>query len=315
MLVRTPSSSPSLGHVLASWVAIALALAVALVPPDLLATPQPAPAEAVVAPRAAPVVRPAAVPVALRAAAPASDDLVADAERASPAIARRLKVPVLMYHYVSEVPAAEAASPGARDLRVPPALFAQHLELLRGAGYHTVTAPQLWAALNSRAELPDRPILLTFDDGYADAYQNVMPLLQRYGFSGTFFVTVNLVGRPGYLTWDQVRAMSAAGMDIESHAMDHLSMAKRAAASLRSQLADSRRILSERTGTDVRFFAYPAGEYGDEAIAAAAAAGYHGAFLKNGGALQSPEWAFTLRRLRIAGYTAAGGLRALLAAG
>ena len=310
MALRTPSSSPSVGHALASWATIALALAVALVPPDLLAAPVPAPAEAVAALPAAPVIRPA--PVALRASGPQADDAVAGAERAMPAIARRLKVPVLMYHYVSEVPAAEAGSPGARDLRVPPTFFAQHLEFLRGAGYHTVTAPQLWAALNSRAELPDHPILLTFDDGYADAYQSVMPLLLQYGFTGTFFITVNLVGRPGYVTWDQVRAMSAAGMDIESHAMDHVSMAKRAAASLRSQLADSRRILSERTGTDVRFFAYPAGEYGDEAIAAAAAAGYDGAFLDSGGGLQSPEWAFMLRRSRIAGYTGAAGLRALL---
>lgn len=309
MSVRTPSSSPSVGHALASWAAIALALVVALVPPDLLAAPAPDPAEAAATPSdpAVPAAR-----VALRAAASAGDDLLADAEHVPPAIARRLKVPVLMYHYISEVPAAEVGSPGARDLRVPPALFAQHLELLREAGYHTVTAPQLWAALNSRAELPDHPIVLTFDDGYADAYQNAMPLLLRYGFTGTFFITVNLVGRPGYVTWDQVRAMSAAGMDIESHAMDHVSMAKRAVASLRSQFADSRQILSERTGTDVRFFAYPAGEYGDAAIAAAAAAGYSGAFLKNGGALQSPEWAFMLRRLRIAGYTAATGLRALL---
>lgn len=224
-----------------------------------------------------------------------------------------LRVPVLMYHYIGEVPAAEANDKLARDLRVPPSLFAQHLVRLREEGYHTISAPQLWTALRGGAPLPAKPILLTFDDGYADAFTNAFPLLREQGFSGTFFITVNLVGRPGYLTWDQVKAMSDAGMDVQSHAMDHVSMARRVGGALASQLADSRRILSERLGKDVRFFAYPAGEYSDAAIAAVAAAGYDAAFLKGGGALQSAEWAYTLRRSRVTGYLLAKGLLALLA--
>jgi len=111
--------------------------------------------------------------------------------------------------------------------------------------------------------------MLTFDDGYADAYTVVLPLLQKYGFTGVFFVTVNLVGRDGYLTRDQVRALADAGMDVESHAMDHVSMKIRTLADQRYQMCTARQFLSQWTGTDVRHFAYPSGDYNADSFSAA----------------------------------------------
>lgn len=213
-----------------------------------------------------------------------------------------LRVPVLMYHYISAVPADQAKDPIAVDLRVPPDLFEQHLAYLRSQGYVTVGAPLLWEAMNGRAGLPLKPIVLTFDDGYADAYQNALPLLQKYGYMGTFFVTVNLIGKPGYLTWDQVRALDRAGMDIESHAMDHKPMTWFAATGLSYQMGDARKVLAQQLGHEVRFFAYPSGDYNPTAVVGAAANGYYGAFLKSGGALQSLDWQFMLRRSRVNGY-------------
>jgi len=152
-----------------------------------------------------------------------------------------------------------------------------------------------------------------FDDGYDDAYTNAFPLLRERGLVGTFFVTVNLVGNPGYLTWDHVRTLAKSGMDVQSHAMDHISMAKLTGGALFAQLAESRRILSERTGTDVRFFAYPCGEFNDATRAVAASVGYYAAFAKDGGASQSKDWAYALRRTRITGTLDAKGLDSLLA--
>jgi peptidoglycan/xylan/chitin deacetylase (PgdA/CDA1 family) len=228
-------------------------------------------------------------------------------------VATSLIVPVLMYHYISTVPRDEIGNPLSQSLRLSPRLFAQQLDFLVEQGYHTVTTPQLWAALTGAARLPAKPIVLTFDDGYEDAFANALPLLLERGLVGTFFVTVNLVGRPGYLTWDQVRALAADGMDVQSHAMDHISMAKLSGGALFAQLAESRRILSERTGTDVRFFAYPCGEYNAATRTAAAAAGYHAAFAKDGGAYQSTAWAYALRRSRITGSLTGKGLGSLLA--
>jgi peptidoglycan/xylan/chitin deacetylase (PgdA/CDA1 family) len=224
-----------------------------------------------------------------------------------------LTVPVLMYHYISPVPRDEIGNKLSHSLRLSPRLFAQQLDLLVEQGYHTVTTPQLWAALNGTARLPAKPIVLTFDDGYDDAYTNAFPLLRERGLVGTFFVTVNLVGNPGYMNWDHVRTLADSGMDVQSHAMDHISMAKLTGGALFAQLAESRRILSERTGTDVRFLAYPCGEFNDATRTVAASVGYYAAFAKDGGARQSKDWAHALRRTRITGTLDARGLDSLLA--
>ena len=223
-----------------------------------------------------------------------------------------LRVPVLMYHYISAVPAEQASNRYAVDLRVPADLFDQHLAYLRSQGYTSVTAPALWEALNGRAGLPPKPVMLTFDDGYADAYTDALPLLLRYGFRGTFFITVNLIARPGYLNWDQVRALDRAGMDVESHAMDHKPMTGFSLSGLAYQMGEARKALAKQLGRDVRFFAYPSGDYNATAVQAVASNGYYAAFAKSGGSLQSLDWAFALHRSRVGGYAGVDGLQVAL---
>ncbi|HKW79346.1 MAG TPA: polysaccharide deacetylase family protein [Candidatus Limnocylindria bacterium] len=223
-----------------------------------------------------------------------------------------LRVPVLMYHYISAVPANQSGNRFAIDLRVPADLFEQHLAYLRDQGFTTISAPALWGALNGRAALPARPVVLTFDDGYADAYTNAFPLLKKYGFNGTFFITVNLIGRPGYLTWDQVRELDAGGMDIESHAMDHRPMSAFSLAGLAYEMGQARTTLAEQVGHEVLFFAYPSGDYNATALQGVAANGYAAAFVKGGGSSQSIDWRYTLRRTRISGYATVEMLKAAL---
>jgi peptidoglycan/xylan/chitin deacetylase (PgdA/CDA1 family) len=217
-----------------------------------------------------------------------------------------------MYHYISAVPASQANDRFAIDLRVPPELFEQHLAYLRDEGYATITVPALWDALNGHASLPAKPIILTFDDGYADAYANALPLLQKYGFVGTFFITCNLIGKPGYMTWDQVKALDAAGMDIESHAMDHKPMSSFTLSGLAYEMGQARATLTRQLGHDVRFFAYPSGDYNATALQGVAANGYAAAFLKGGGSSQSIDWRYTLRRTRVTGYASVDTFKAAL---
>ena len=230
----------------------------------------------------------------------------------APASGVVLRVPVLMYHYISAVPANQAGDRFAVDLRVPPDLFEQHLAYLRDEGYTTISVPMMWDALNGAATLPAKPVVLSFDDGYADAYSNALPLLRKYGFIGTFFITCNLVGKPGYLTWDQVRELDAAGMDIESHAMDHKSMSAFSLAGLAYQMGQARATLAQQLGHEVRFFAYPSGDYNATALQGVAANGYAAAFLKGGGSAQSIDWRYTLRRTRVTGYASVDVLKAAL---
>lgn len=223
---------------------------------------------------------------------------------------RQIRVPSLMYHYVSWLPATDPNMTLRRSLTVSPTDFEEQLRYLRDQGYNGITTRDLWWTLDQTAPLPVKPVMLTFDDGYADAYSIVLPLLQKYNFVGVFFVTVNKVGTTGYLTRDQVRALADAGMDVESHATDHISM-NTSYAIQRYQMCTARQFLSDWTGTDVRHFAYPSGDYNLDSFPALQSCGYLSSYKKMGGQLQSSANMYLLQRARVVGQL---GLPALLTA-
>ena len=223
---------------------------------------------------------------------------------------RMIRVPSLMYHYVSWLPATDPNMDLRKDLTVSPVDFEAMLKYLKDNGYTTITTKDLWWSLDQTAALPAKPVMLTFDDGYSDAYSVVLPLLKAYGMTGTFFVTVNLVDKPGYISRDQVRALADAGMDVESHAMDHIPMLGTLAGQT-YQMCRSREFLSAWTGTDVRHFAYPSGDYNDTSLVALRQCGYLSAYKKSGGSVQSSNAMYLLQRARVRGQQ---GLAALLLA-
>jgi len=222
---------------------------------------------------------------------------------------RSVRVNSLMYHYVSWLPPGPDAL--RRDLTVSPADFEEHLKYLKANGYNTITAVDLWWSLDTGRPLPPKPVLLTFDDGYVDHHEVVLPLLKRYGMVGTFAVTANLIGKSGYMTQKMVRALADAGMDVESHAVDHVSVSKLTYASQVYQLCTSRRILSEWTGKDVRHFIFPSGDYLPLPYGPLVSCGYLTAYRKDGGSIESSNDMFALRRARVRGQQ---GLSALLLA-
>lgn len=210
-------------------------------------------------------------------------------------------VPILMYHYVSELP--ENADAIRKDLTVTPERFEAQLAYLREQGYTGLTLFDLYAVLRGEAELPAKPIVLTFDDGYADAYTEAFPRLQKYGFPGTFFVIAYVVeGQvPGYLTWEQARAMAEAGMSIQSHSLDHVDLRERSAEFLKQQLEGSRALIEARVGQPVRFFCYPAGRYDEGTVRALERAGYWGAVTTVWGSEHTLRERYTWSRLRVRG--------------
>ncbi len=212
-----------------------------------------------------------------------------------------LTVPILMYHYVSALPAEADAI--RQDLTVTPENFEAQLAYLRDQGYTSITLFELAAAFRGEASLPEKPIVLTFDDGYADAYTVAFPLLQKYGFKGTFFVIAYVVegGVPGYLTWEQAREMAEAGMSIQSHSLDHVDLRERSADYLKQQVELSRDLIEARVGQPVRFFCYPAGRYDEAVIRALEQAGYWGAVTTEWGSTHTWSRRFTWPRLRVRG--------------
>lgn len=227
-----------------------------------------------------------------------------------PAVAATLRIPVLMYHHVSDLP--RDADAIRRELTVTPAGFRAQLAWLRDHGYTTVDAAAVWSALESGTPLPARPVVLTFDDGYDDMYDVAFPLLREFGAVGVFFVVVNLLGRDGYLTRQEVRAMADGGMDIESHGMNHVSIAKLTPERQRLELCGSRAILSMLTDRPVRFVAYPNGE-APAAKDALEDCEYRAGFLKSGGSLQTAALPFALQRTRVSGGAAGAAMTWLLA--
>ncbi|MCZ7667599.1 MAG: polysaccharide deacetylase family protein [Chloroflexi bacterium] len=128
-----------------------------------------------------------------------------------------LRVPILMYHYIS-VPPADADI-YRQDLSVTPENFRQQMAYLAENGYTPIDLYQLSAAITAKTDLPDKPVILTFDDGYLDNYENAFPVLQEFGFPGTFFIITDYAdqGAAGYANWEQLAEMAAAGMRIETH--------------------------------------------------------------------------------------------------
>lgn len=211
------------------------------------------------------------------------------------------EVPILMYHYVEPVP------PGAdairRDLTVSPERFEAQLQALSEQGYHTITLTDLYLHLTQGRPLPDRPIILTFDDGYRDAYTVVFPLLRKYGFVGTFFVlaTPAHYESPDYLTWAMMKEMADAGMEIQGHGRDHVDLRGRSYEFLVYQILGIKEAVEYHTGRPVRFFCYPSGQYDDAVVAVLKSAGYWGAVTTQYGRTHTRDSLFTLPRIRIRG--------------
>ncbi|HMO58937.1 MAG TPA: polysaccharide deacetylase family protein [Roseiflexaceae bacterium] len=198
------------------------------------------------------------------------------------------------------------------ELSVTPELFAQHMALLAEQGYQGVTVATLVHCMRGEPICPPQPVALSFDDGYADAFSAALPVLERYDFQATFYIVGDFVGQPGYMSWEQLAALHAAGMEIGAHSMSHPDLTRLDAAELTRQVVASKQLLEERLGTTVESFCYPAGRYTSATIAAVQAAGYTSAV--------TTRWDSDIRdmlalpRRRIAGGTSAEALLWITAA-
>jgi len=215
----------------------------------------------------------------------------------------RLRAPVLMYHHVQEL----KGEPSTAWLRytVSPESFGAQLDWLKGQGYETVTGAALVRGLKgigggiAGGRLPGKPVVLTFDDGWACCFETVFPALRGRGMVGTFFVYPSGVGSPGYVTWAQLAEMRSAGMDIQAHSMTHPHLAALALGVAREEIERCRTVMGERLGEPATVFAYPFGEYSAGVIAAVRRAGYEGAFSTDMGVVQGENESFRLRRVMV----------------
>jgi len=227
-------------------------------------------------------------------------------------VLRTLRVPILMYHYISTPP--EGAGAVRRDLSVPPERFEEHLRYLRDEGYQSITLRDLALALQIGHPLPEKPVIITIDDGYRDAYTNAFPLLVEYGFGASFFLITGFIdqGQPEHLTWEQVIEMDAAGMDMEAHGYTHPDLRGQSLDYLVWQILGAKEAIEARTHKAVRFFAYPSGKYDQQAIKVLHSAHYWGAVTLHAGAEHRSDRMFELKRIRVHGHYDVGELAAAI---
>ncbi len=227
---------------------------------------------------------------------------------------RQVKIPILMYHSVSDSGDFGALPPDCRPAgyRIGVKDFQGHLEILRDSGCSPILLKDLAAAREGRGELPKRPVILTFDDGYADNRENALPILAAAGFRAAFFLSVSHLGRPGMLTWEETALLRDAGMEIGSHGMSHEILSGKTEGELRRELAESRRLLGEKLGLEAEFFSLPRGYLPPALPRLARLAGYYGLCTSRPGFNILQTDPFRLRRFSIRTGVPREEFRALL---
>jgi peptidoglycan/xylan/chitin deacetylase (PgdA/CDA1 family) len=206
-----------------------------------------------------------------------------------------------MYHYISEPP--PDADNYRLDLSLTPQDFADHMAYLDDAGYAAIDLYHLLDALTWGRPLPEKPIILTFDDGYRDNYENAFPVLQRHGFTATFFILTEPIdqGSERYMTWPQVEEMATAGMDFEPHSKTHPDLRGKPHDFLVWEILGSAQTVAAHIGRSPRFFAFPSGWYDEELISFLKEIEFWGAVTTWYGWDHTWEERFQLQRIRING--------------
>lgn len=225
------------------------------------------------------------------------------------------QVPVLMYHKVNPY-----FYDGGKGLRVTPAAFQEQMQYLYDQGYHTISLDQLMDHWQKKSDLPIKPVVITFDDGYEDNYRFAFPVLKKFGFTATIFLVYDDIG--GFnvwddkknvahhirlLSWPQIDIMKAEGITFESHTLTHPNLTRITPEAARREITESKEKLEKRLGTEVNFIAYPYGKRNPVVDEAVRMAGYRGAVTTAIGKNLASTDPVGLKRLRVNGYTTMEG--------
>ena len=201
------------------------------------------------------------------------------------------KVLVLNYHMVNRM---------FISLAIDPEDFDWQMKYLVDHGYHTISPDELYAFLEGKGTLPDRPVLITFDDGYVDNYTNAYPILKKYNLKATIFIVTGFVSeRKGYLTWDQLREMEQHGITAQSHTVTHAPLPELSDERIREELIVSKQQAEAELGHPIEFIAYPTGAHDLHIVGIAKKAGYKGGFTVKYGNVDRSSNVYAMERVPV----------------
>ncbi len=185
----------------------------------------------------------------------------------------KIDLPILVYHIVR--PSYPDDSEAVRTLALTPEIFDAEMMYLDKTGHHIVSFSDLENYFRSGTLLPDKPVIISFDDGWSDQFKYSFPTLKKYNFKATFFVFTNSIGRHDFLTWEELQEMLDAGMTIGSHSRSHPYLANITDPdTLWDEIYGSKVLLEKHLGIHVNEFAYPFGQYNADTVAMVVKAGY-----------------------------------------
>lgn len=203
-------------------------------------------------------------------------------------------VSVLMYHMIGNQQ-GNAAIMTEANLRI-------QMNYLRDHGYHPITMQELYDYVTKGAPLPEKPVCITFDDGYLDSYTIVYPLMKEYGYPWTLFLITDDVGKPyNRMTWDQLKEMADSHtVTIANHTLSHPKLHNLATAKEKEkEIVEANQALKYHLGIDNPWLAYPYGDYDDEVVAIAKKAGIKMAVTTDAGRVHVGSYPYELKRVYI----------------
>lgn len=204
-------------------------------------------------------------------------------------------VPVLMYHSIGN----DKTNP----VVIPKENLEEQFKYLKDNGYSTITLEDLYNYLENNAEIPEKSVVLTFDDGYENNYTELFPLLKKYKFRATIFMITSYVDKNAdFLTSAQLKEMDHYGVDIESHTVNHDHLKTLTKEKQLETLSQSKAFLEKLLNKEIKFIAYPYGEYNKDTLSCADAAGYKLALTTDGRWAMKKNGILSLDRVYISGF-------------
>lgn len=180
----------------------------------------------------------------------------------------QIKIPVICYHSINKDPS------GKSPIIISPEKFRQHLKAIKDNGYTTLTMKQFNDYILGDKPIPEKSVLITFDDGYMDNYINAFPILKEFNMNATIFVISSYLDGKEYMSPSNVKEMSDYGIDIESHTVSHLRLSELSYEQQLNELKISKEALEKLTGKPVVSIAYPEGKYNADTTKAVSEVGY-----------------------------------------
>lgn len=199
-------------------------------------------------------------------------------------------MPILLYHMVND---------GKSSYAITPTEFEEQMKYLKEEGYTTISLLEYVKARKGKLNLPEKPLVISFDDGYLDNYTVALPIMKKYDFKGTVFVVGNDIGKKGYLNYEDIRSLQKHDFEIASHTANHLPLSKLSFEEKKHEIEISKLFLDWKTDKTVFFMAYPNGSYDQDCLDILKQTNYLGACTTDSGLNTFTTDLYELKRISI----------------